>query len=338
MSVIDNLIYDRTAADVQRVHDFRNRILAGGITALTASERAEYLAGMKGAYNASDLNRVGEAVQYLADRMVSCADGAKWAREGGNLLHFDEISTQKCEITDGDADDYTVRVTGSSTALVSYPLPNSVAGTTLYVSGYMSRTGSHATNVAVQKQYLASGASTPSYVAVTNADYVDNVTSFSDVAVSIPAGATNIFLRFVFAVYSDSSAGETAHVVGVRLRPVSGWSDIAASSLTDMPYDASKISVTPKQDWTMSDVPTQAQAATYIADLNMIRKQLPLPSNTPAVPASLDHLDYLVANNIERMLYVIDNTLTTTYNTVISNINSVPLSAAYTGEAICGTN
>ena len=30
-------------------------------------EKAEWIAGTKGAYNASDLNRVGEAVRYLAD-------------------------------------------------------------------------------------------------------------------------------------------------------------------------------------------------------------------------------------------------------------------------------
>lgn len=197
MSVIDNLIFDRTAADVQRVHDFRNRILAGGLNALTASERAEYLAGMKGAYNATDLNRVGGAVAYIAARMVSLAQ---------------DVATRAAAA--GFADD-------------------------------------------------------PDYL---------------------------------------------------------------------MPYDASAIVVTAKQNWVMADVPTQVQAAAYLADLTTLRAQLTLLSSAPNVPASLDHLSYTVANNIERLLYVIDATLTETYNDRLAKIQLAVISSVYSGEAICGSN
>lgn len=71
MSVIDTLVYDRTQADVDRVFTLKNKILTGGLTALTAEERAEYMAGMKGAYNYTDMNRVGQAVSYIANRMTS---------------------------------------------------------------------------------------------------------------------------------------------------------------------------------------------------------------------------------------------------------------------------
>lgn len=74
MSVIDELIYDRTQEDVDRALELRRKILkGGGISALTSDELAEYLAGMKGAYNAADLNRVGEAINYLVERMKSLA-------------------------------------------------------------------------------------------------------------------------------------------------------------------------------------------------------------------------------------------------------------------------
>ena len=71
MSVIDTLVYDRTQADVDRVFTLKNKILTGGLTALTAEERTEYMAGMKGAYNYTDMNRVGQAVSYIANRMTS---------------------------------------------------------------------------------------------------------------------------------------------------------------------------------------------------------------------------------------------------------------------------
>lgn len=64
-TIIDNLITDRTQADVERV----KALAAKGFAAMTAAERAEWLTGMKGAYNASDLNRVGTALNYLAGRL-----------------------------------------------------------------------------------------------------------------------------------------------------------------------------------------------------------------------------------------------------------------------------
>lgn len=64
-SIIDTLIYDRTQADADR----RDALAARGYIDWTADEKAEWLAGMKGAYNATDLNRVGEALLYIQDEL-----------------------------------------------------------------------------------------------------------------------------------------------------------------------------------------------------------------------------------------------------------------------------
>ena len=69
MSIINELVYNRTQADVDRVYTLKNKILTGGLAALTAEEKAEYLAGMKGAYNYTDFNRLGEAIAYLVEQM-----------------------------------------------------------------------------------------------------------------------------------------------------------------------------------------------------------------------------------------------------------------------------
>lgn len=61
------LITDRTWADVQRVAE----LAAKGYDAMTAAERAEWDGGLKGAYNAADLNRVEDAVGYLADSLAA---------------------------------------------------------------------------------------------------------------------------------------------------------------------------------------------------------------------------------------------------------------------------
>lgn len=71
MSIIDNLVYDRTQADVDRVFTLKNKILTEGLSSLSAEEKTEYMDGMKGAYNYGDMNRVGQAVAYIANRMTS---------------------------------------------------------------------------------------------------------------------------------------------------------------------------------------------------------------------------------------------------------------------------
>lgn len=74
-TIIDTLITDRTQADVERVR----KLAAKGFSTMTAAEQAEWLAGMKGAYNASDLNRVGTALNYLAGRLASiCGKIIAW--------------------------------------------------------------------------------------------------------------------------------------------------------------------------------------------------------------------------------------------------------------------
>lgn len=64
------LITDRTLADVESWRFLRDK----GYANMTADERAEWDAGnMKGSYNASDLNRVGGALNYLRDMLAEAA-------------------------------------------------------------------------------------------------------------------------------------------------------------------------------------------------------------------------------------------------------------------------
>lgn len=67
MGVIKELVTDRTLADVQRWRTLRDK----GYANMTAAERAEWDAGLKGAYNYTDLNRVGEAMNYIRERLVA---------------------------------------------------------------------------------------------------------------------------------------------------------------------------------------------------------------------------------------------------------------------------
>lgn len=75
-TIIVTLVTDRTQADVEHV----KALAAKGFAAMTAAEQAEWLAGMKGAYNASDMNRVGTALNYLAARLAPiCGMSIAWS-------------------------------------------------------------------------------------------------------------------------------------------------------------------------------------------------------------------------------------------------------------------
>lgn len=60
------LIFDRTQEDVQKVTELEKKFRMGTIT---DTEIEEYLSDMKGAYNANDFNRVGAAIEYVAERL-----------------------------------------------------------------------------------------------------------------------------------------------------------------------------------------------------------------------------------------------------------------------------
>ena len=65
--IINSLVTDRSIADVARWLELRNK----GYANMTDAEREEWDVGnMKGAYNPSDLNRVGEALNYVRDRLT----------------------------------------------------------------------------------------------------------------------------------------------------------------------------------------------------------------------------------------------------------------------------
>lgn len=68
--IIDTLIFDRSQADVDRANELNGKVYAGW-DSMSAAEKAEWLAGMKGAYNAKDANRVGEAVEYVAGELAA---------------------------------------------------------------------------------------------------------------------------------------------------------------------------------------------------------------------------------------------------------------------------
>lgn len=69
--MMTNLVYDRTAEDVAEVRRLLAKLDPETGDGLTAAEQAKWDAGLKGAYNYTDLNRVELAVKTLAAALTA---------------------------------------------------------------------------------------------------------------------------------------------------------------------------------------------------------------------------------------------------------------------------
>lgn len=89
------LVFDRTQEDVDKVKEYKRRMMTGGLSALTEDEMTEYMAGMKGCYNYQDLNRVGAAVNVVLAYLVARDNAIDNVRSGAGLA--DDIVFHICD-------------------------------------------------------------------------------------------------------------------------------------------------------------------------------------------------------------------------------------------------
>lgn len=76
-NIFDTLVTDRTESDVDRLLYLASLWVideetGAAVWAGTEAELEEWNSPLKGAYNAEDMNRVGEAVSYLGDLLTAC--------------------------------------------------------------------------------------------------------------------------------------------------------------------------------------------------------------------------------------------------------------------------
>ena len=67
--------------------------------------------------------------------------------------------------------------------------------------------------------------------------------------------------------------------------------------------------VTVKKDWLTTDAPTASQMEAYRQNIVTLRSQIAVMASTPEAPASMAGLNYVKANDIERILLAVEDTL-----------------------------
>lgn len=70
------------------------------------------------------------------------------------------------------------------------------------------------------------------------------------------------------------------------------------------------VAVSPKADWSESDTPTAGQMETYRLNIAHLRAVIAVMAATPETPETMRTLNYVKANNIERILQDLDTLIT----------------------------
>jgi hypothetical protein len=73
-----------------------------------------------------------------------------------------------------------------------------------------------------------------------------------------------------------------------------------AKQLRSLGYDVPTLSL--KTDWTVRSIPTKADFDRYFGNVATLRGVFPLPATTPKTPTTGSRLDYVAANDLEKIL------------------------------------
>ena len=108
----------------------------------------------------------------------------------------------------------------------------------------------------------------------------------------------------------------------VDMNRVEGAVEFISQGLADLGHY-----VTPelKKTWTVNDHPTKADMDRYFGNVALLRSILPMYPTTPQPPTTKKKMDYLVANDIEKILSDIDR-----------QINGIRQSWYYAGDVFTG--
>lgn len=283
-----NLIYDRTAEDVERALALAKKAEAG---TLTDAEKTEWLAGMKGCYNASDMNRVEAAVKQLAAEL----------RKYGYSVEYTDRTYPYIYYVDTD---YLVNAKwhyGADT--YSY----AALARDLIISGKKisgnSRVSADASNNAIKftdygidlgksKSYAWKGVDSSTIV------FVSIVLSYdgSDIAISnskISVSDNKIY--FGFDISEKIEIGSYVITINVKYS--------GTDCQMTIPFEIKEVV---SCEWQTTDIIRLSQWRQYLANVQALRDAYYTLAETGQLPDAEDRLDYIGANNIEKVLADID--------------------------------
>lgn len=186
-----------------------------------------------------------------------------------------------------------------STQVLSVSLPSEI----IYVSGTVNGTAYTWT--------LMEGAWTATVERAADDTYAVALT-----AVTAAGTSTNYALTLYYGLLSLITDRTRADVVNQTDKGFYNASDLNRVGAA-VQYVAGRfaaqgyaVAVSPKTDWLASDIPTASDLETYRQNIATLRGLIAVMKSTPETPETMRFLDYIKANDIERILLDLDTLLT----------------------------
>lgn len=311
---LDNLVFDRTELDVAELQAVTAKLVAG---TATAAERAAFLAGMKGAYNYTDLNRVGAAVEYLTGLLYSLGYNVATAPAKLSTVTLESIIPNgSFELDSGwNGAVYSTEqafVGARSSALgpgttvnTSGPVKTPKSGHLYYGRSYIKSDGDISPADCRFELYAGDGPGLNFVFAWNQGNFPGWTMQSSIVRADSVAGQSYIIRNFVVDAKSQCWTDglmivDLTEAFGAGNEPTKEWCD------TNIPYfdGTTKIEV---PVWREGDIQTPAQMKRYLDSVKALRDRLPYVA--PDAPADMQGLTFQEANAIEEILHTLERVL-----------------------------
>ena len=334
-----NLIYDRTAEDVERALALAKKAEAG---TLTDAEKTEWLAGMKGCYNASDLNRVEAAVQTLAAELNAAgyAVAVEPVLKGGSRLPRGYTEVEYIESSGTQYVDTGVVPNHNTAVMLDIDILNAdnwgpIFGsrdanvtneycmfahnpTSVYQDGYAnvahvnisvsSVLGRQTINKALNNTYINDELKNSFTAATFQGTYPMWLFQINSGGSAV---AYKISGRIYRAVIAKSSTIVRDFIPCKNPSGTVGLYDTVngtfyGNSGTGVFTAGAEIGALEDREWRESDIIRLSQWRQYLANVQALRDAYYTLAETGQLPDAEDRLDYAGANNIEKVLADID--------------------------------
>lgn len=283
------LIFDRTQADADRAAYLIGKIHRG--ETLTESEQAEYNAGLRGCYNITDLNRVEAKVRELAEAL----------RSYGYSVDYKDRAYPSISYVDTD---YLVNAKwhyGADT--YSY----AALARDLIISGKKisgnSRVSADASNSAIKftgygidlgesKSYAWKGLDSSTIV------FVSIVLSYDGSDISISNSKISVSDNKIYFGFDISEKIEIgSYVITINVK------HSGTDCQMTIPFE---IKEAISGDWQYGDAMLESDVLLYLANIAALRDVITLPPDVPPIPTIDRWIDWMAANDIERIVYELD--------------------------------
>ena len=283
MSIIDTLIIDRTQADAE----LARRLGAMGWAAMTDEQRALYLSDqLKGAYKASDLNRVNAAMDYLVGRLK--AQGINVALKRTEIHSETSDTTEVSETLTGDSISRFFAVENGS----YYFVPQ---------NGVWASNNGGVINSTASTKFTALRDMSVSFSYSYSSEENYDKFSLSVAGVTVENAVSGATTTKSYSVELHTS--DTIELTYEKDKSQDGNEDRCTLFNFVILYAEEIIVPNDKEPylWYDSDVPTPAQLVEHLANVSSVRSAL--RASLPEVPADMDDgLTIAEANNIELVL------------------------------------